>query len=67
MLGGVALVGLYVGPIRWDAWLRPLGVPGPVIDAVAALPYLALFLLLVLWVVTGLRAGARDTGDAGRG
>ncbi|WP_298583258.1 glycosyltransferase 87 family protein [uncultured Kocuria sp.] len=66
VLGGVALVGLYVGPIRWDAWLRPLGVPGPVIDVVAALSYLALFLLLLLWVVTGLRAGTRDV-DADRG
>jgi alpha-1,2-mannosyltransferase len=67
VLGGVALVGLYVGPIRWDAWLRPVGVPGPAIDAVAALPYLALFLLLGLWVVTGLRAGARENRGAGRG
>ncbi|MFF0989267.1 glycosyltransferase 87 family protein [Kocuria nitroreducens] len=66
VLGGVALVGLYVGPIRWDAWLRPLGVSGPVIDAVAAMSYLALFLLLALWVVAGLRAGARDAGGAGR-
>ncbi|WP_052132858.1 glycosyltransferase 87 family protein [Kocuria rosea] len=67
VLGGVALVGLYVGPIRWDAWLRPVGVPGPAIDVVAALPYLALFLLLGLWVVTGLRAGARENRGAGRG
>lgn len=66
VLGGVALVGLYVGPIRWDAWLRPLGVPGPAIDLVAALSYLALFLLLALWTVTGLRAGTRDAGGAGR-
>ena len=65
VLGGVALVGLYVGPIRWDAWLRPLGVPGPAIDLVAALSYLALFLLLALWAVTGLRAGTRDAGGAG--
>ncbi|MUN63930.1 DUF2029 domain-containing protein [Kocuria sediminis] len=65
-LGGVALVGLYVGPIRWDAWLRPLGVSGPVIDVVATLPYLALLLLLALWVVTGLRAGTPAAG-AGRG
>ena len=50
-----------------DAWLRPVGVPGPAIDAVAALPYLALFLLLGLWVVTGLRAGARENRGAGRG
>jgi alpha-1,2-mannosyltransferase len=66
VLGAVALVGLYVGPIRWDAWLRPQGVPGPAIDLVAALSYLALFLLLALWVVTGLRAGTRDAGGAGR-
>ncbi|MEX5256009.1 glycosyltransferase 87 family protein [Kocuria arenosa] len=66
VLGGVALVGLYVGPIRWDAWLRPLGVPGPAIDLVAALSYLALFLLLALWTGTGLRAGTRDAGGAGR-
>ncbi|GAB2622586.1 glycosyltransferase 87 family protein [Kocuria himachalensis] len=65
VLGGVALVGLYVGPIRWDAWLRPLGVPGPAIDLVAALSYLALFLLLALWTGTGLRAGTRDAGGAG--
>ncbi|KUG52092.1 hypothetical protein AVL61_06990 [Kocuria rosea subsp. polaris] len=67
VLSGVALVGLYVGPIRWDAWLRPPGVPGPVIDAVAALPYLALFLLLALWTVTGLRAGTRGAVAADRG
>ncbi|GAA1753318.1 glycosyltransferase 87 family protein [Kocuria aegyptia] len=66
VLAGVALVGLYVGPIRWDAWLRPLGVSGPAVDVVAALPYLALFLLLGLWVITGLRAGTRDAGGAGR-
>ncbi|MFI7580433.1 glycosyltransferase 87 family protein [Kocuria kalidii] len=67
LLGGVALVGLYVGPIRWDAWLSPLGVPAPAVEVVATLSYLALFLLLVLWVVTGLRAGAREVGGPGRG
>lgn len=66
VLGGVALVGLYVGPIRWDSWLRPLGTPGPVIDVVATLPYLALFLLLALWTATGLRSGARGTGGSDR-
>lgn len=66
-LGGVAVVGLYVGPIRWDAWLRPLGTAEPAIDVVATLPYLALFLLLALWTVTGLRSGARGAGGSGRG
>jgi len=60
VLGAVALVGLYVGPIRWDAWLGGAGVPGPVVDVVAALPYLALFLLLGLWTVAGLRAREVD-------
>lgn len=67
VLGGVAAVGLYIGPIRWDAWLRPVPVPGPAVDVVAALPYLALFVLLGLWVVAGLRSGAPDVVDAARG
>ncbi len=67
VLGGVAVVGLYIGPIRWDAWLRPLGAGTAVIDVLAALPYLALFLLLAVWVATGLRAGTRSAVPAGRG
>ncbi|MCD1145991.1 glycosyltransferase 87 family protein [Kocuria sp. LUK] len=59
-LAAVAVPGLYVGPIRWEAWLAPAGVPGPAIDVVAALPYLALLLLLALWAVAGLRAGSRE-------
>ena len=65
-LTGVALGGLYVGPIRWEAWLLPEGMPEALVDLVAALPYLALFLLLALWVVAGLRAGPPDAGDPGR-
>ena len=67
VLGAVALVGLYVGPIRWEAWLAPAGVPAPAVDVVATLPYLALFLLLVLWAVAGLRAGTREVSGPGRG
>jgi alpha-1,2-mannosyltransferase len=67
VLGGVTAVGLYVGPIRWDAWLGPAGVPGPVLDVVATLPYLALFLLLALWTVAGLRSGAPGPRAARRG
>ncbi len=67
VLGGVTAVGLYVGPIRWDAWLSPAGVPGPVLDVVATLPYLALFLLLALWTVAGLRSGAPGPRAARRG
>lgn len=67
VLSGTALAGLYVGPVRWEAWLRPAGVSGAAIDVVAALPYLALFLLLGLWVVAGLRTAAREAGASRRG
>lgn len=67
VLGGTAFAGLYVGPVRWEAWLQPAGVPRAAIDVVATVPYLALFLLLALWVGAGLRAGARETGGLHRG
>ncbi|MFI7481010.1 glycosyltransferase 87 family protein [Kocuria sp. M1R5S2] len=67
VLAWTAVVGLYIGPIRWDAWLRPAGVPAGAVDVVAALPYLALFLLLAVWVAAGLRAGRRDAGGPRRG
>ncbi|MFE7629087.1 glycosyltransferase 87 family protein [Kocuria sp. NPDC057446] len=67
LLGGTALVGLYVGPIRWDAWLGPAGASGPAIDVVAGTGYLALFLLLALWVGAGLRNGTGEDGGRTRG
>lgn len=65
--GLVFLVRGQLRPIRWDAWLGPLGASGPAIDVVVGTGCLALFLVLALWVGAGLRNGTGENGGTARG